>query len=287
MRHNMDFNIIEFAKKQLIICSHRGAWGGNIPCNSITAFDIALRHGADMVELDVTAGADGELFVFHPGQEERQLNLKNTDIRRMTADEIRRLRYANLDGKETPEPIHTFDEVLDYLKGKCYINVDKFSDNPAAIMKAIERHGMKEQIIVKSEVNEGLISLIEDYAPDLQYIGIIKDGPERHEMLMKRKLNYVGLEVVFRQNDSPIVSEEFMEKVHRDGKLLWGNAIVFNYRNPLAADHGDDVALREDPHRGWGYFAEKGFDIIQTDWPLALSLYLQENGMKVRGANHT
>lgn len=283
MRNGMkDFNIIELAKKQMIVCAHRGAWGGNIPCNTPIAFDIALQHGADMVELDVTASADGELFVFHPGQEERQLNLKDTDIRKMLASEVRRLRYANLDGKATKEPICTLDEMLEHLKGRCYVNVDKFADNPEAIMRVIERHGMKEQIIVKSAVSDELISLMETYAPDLQYLGIIKDAPEQHDMLMKRKLNYVGLELVFRQDDSPLVSEAFMDRVHRDGRLLWGNSILFSYRTPLAADHSDDVALGGDPDCGWGYFAKKGFDIIQTDWPLALSMYLEQNGMRQR-----
>ncbi len=279
---NKTFHLTELAKKQIIICAHRGAWGGNIPCNTLTAYEIALSHGADMIELDVTASADGELFVFHPGQEERQLNLKNTDIRKMEASEIRKLRYANLDGAATEEPIYLLDDVLEHLKGRCFINVDKFADNPARIIEKIKKHNMAEQIVLKSNAKPDVLKVIQTYAPDLQYLAIISGKPETHEMLMQAGINYVGLEVVFADDSSTIASREFFDRVHSDGKLIWGNSILFNYRKKLAGAHSDDTALRGDPDLGWGYFAKNGFDIIQTDWPLALSRYLEETGQRLR-----
>lgn len=276
------FNLIELAKEKLIICAHRGVWGGNIPCNVALSYDIAVAQGADMVELDVTASADGELFVFHPGQESRQLNISDIDIRKMPAEEVKKLRLANLDGKVTEHPIWLFEDMLEHLKGKCFINVDKFGDNPERIIRAIKRHDMAEQIVVKSAVKDELLDMIETYAPDLQYLGIIDKDVENHDKLMSRKLNYVGLEVVFADDSAPIASEEFRDRLHRDGKLVWGNSILFSYRKRLAADHSDDVALAGDPDKGWGWFAENHFDIIQTDWPLALSLYLDQKGLRYR-----
>lgn len=35
------------------IAAHRGTAGANIPCNTITAFDIALRGGASILEMDL------------------------------------------------------------------------------------------------------------------------------------------------------------------------------------------------------------------------------------------
>ena len=49
------------------IAAHRGAAGGNIHCNTWVAFEASLAQGADIIELDVSRSADGELFVFHPG----------------------------------------------------------------------------------------------------------------------------------------------------------------------------------------------------------------------------
>ena len=65
----MENQIREKAKKHILIAAHRGTAGGNLPCNTLAAYEAALRQGADIVELDVSRSADGELFVFHPGME--------------------------------------------------------------------------------------------------------------------------------------------------------------------------------------------------------------------------
>ena len=58
--------IREAAADHVLVAAHRGSAAGNIPCNTLAAYEIALRQGADIVELDVAKTADGELFVFHP-----------------------------------------------------------------------------------------------------------------------------------------------------------------------------------------------------------------------------
>jgi len=276
------FDICSLAKEKMIICAHRGAWTGNIPCNSLPAYEIALSQGADMIETDVTASADGELFIFHPTQEKRQLAL-DIDIRKMTASEIRELRLVNLDGTKTAEPLLTLDELLEHFKGRCYINIDKFGDNPEAIVKKLKRHNMTEQIIVKSRPSQNDLDVMETLAPEIQYLAIIKNyDSDYHYELMRRKMNYVGLEVVFKEDSAYIASDEFIDRVHKDGRLVWGNSILYNYKTLLAAEHSDDTALTRDMDIGWGYFAQKGFDIIQTDWPLALSLYLEKTGQRYK-----
>ena len=50
----MSFNLIEKSKENIIIVAHRGSSGGNIPCNTMAAYEIALRQGADMIEADVS-----------------------------------------------------------------------------------------------------------------------------------------------------------------------------------------------------------------------------------------
>ena len=49
----MKFDIRETASERVILCAHRGLWGGNIPCNNIIAYEFALTEGADMIEIDV------------------------------------------------------------------------------------------------------------------------------------------------------------------------------------------------------------------------------------------
>ena len=62
----MNFSLNEKAKENIIITAHRGAAGGNIPCNTMAAYEIALKQGADMIEVDVSRSKDDKLFLFHP-----------------------------------------------------------------------------------------------------------------------------------------------------------------------------------------------------------------------------
>ena len=66
--------------------------------------------------------------------------------------------------------------------------------------------------------------------------------------------------------------------MHKLGKKLWVNAIVYRYTVQLAAGLSDDFSLVNDPDDGWGRLADMGFDIIQTDWTGMLREYLEESG---------
>ena len=84
----MNFDLKRDAFARTLVTAHRGVWGGNIPCNTLDAFEVALVQGADMIELDVAHSADGELFVFHPGMEKAHLGSERA-IADMRAEEVR------------------------------------------------------------------------------------------------------------------------------------------------------------------------------------------------------
>ena len=274
----MKFDLIKSAKDHTIICAHRGIWGGNIPCNNTIAYDIALSQGADMVEIDVTKSADDELFIFHPCMERAQLG-RDIDIRKMNAAEIKELRYVNYDRAPTAIGLNTLDEVLEHLKGRCFINVDKFGDNPALIIEKIKRHDMKDQIVLKCAPVEKSLAIIEKYAPDIAFLPVIRADNGVHEMLKSREINYVGTELLFDDEKSGVGTPEYRELLRADGKLCWVNTIVYNYKEILSAGHNDDTALSGNPEYGWGWCADN-FDIIQTDWVLPLKNYLEKTGRK-------
>ena len=58
-----NFNLWETAQEKIIVVAHRGVFGGNIPCNTIASYDIALKQGADMLEVDVEMSRDGKLYI--------------------------------------------------------------------------------------------------------------------------------------------------------------------------------------------------------------------------------
>ena len=274
----MKFDLWESAKDHRLIVAHRGVAGGNIPCNTFASYEIALKQGADMIETDLDCTKDGELVIFHPGMEKNHLYRNDIHIPEMTFDEVKELRYVNLDNTVTQFGILKFDDLLEQLKGRCYINVDKFWGNPEAIYRAVKRHGMVEQVLVKSSLSENVLSVLEELAPELPFMPIVSEEHPMHKELMKRNINYVGAEVLFKNDDSKLASPDFIDMMHRDGKLVWVNSIIYSYKAQLAGGHSDDSALCESMDYGWGWLADRGFDLIQTDWCGMLVSFLKESG---------
>ena len=265
--------------KKVLLAAHRGVSGGNIPCNSLQAFQIALNQGADISELDVERSADGDLFVQHPGMERVHLRMRDS-IKHYPTALVEQLVLSNCDLSRTEWKIVRFEDALRLLKGKCIVNIDKFCENPEAIAKAVRILGMEDQVLIKTAPKPQFLDAVEQYAPDFAYMPMTREAFAAHELLKQRNINYVGAEVLFEREDAPEASKEYIDMMHGEGKVLWSNAIVYNYRDVLAAYHNDDVSLIEDPEKGWGWLADRGFDIIQTDHLLPCRLFLEETNRR-------
>ncbi|WP_426350270.1 glycerophosphodiester phosphodiesterase family protein [Alloiococcus sp. CFN-8] len=268
-------NIKEYNKNKVLIATHRGAAGGNIPCNTIAAFEAALRQGSDIIETDVIKSADGKFFIFHNGTEKTLLSM-DIDIRELPAEEIKKLRLVNVDNNVTEYGIDTLDEALDYLKGRCLINLDRCWDFVPDVVEAVKKHNMTEQIILKSPPDIKVFKALESLDEKVAYMPIIKNNDDCSEILEKMNINYIGAELVFFTEDAPIIQEEYLERYKRNNKVLWGNGILYSYKVPLSAGHSDDISITGNPDEGWGWLVDKGFDIIQTDWPGMLRDYLNK-----------
>lgn len=274
-------HILDTAKERILIAAHRGTAGGNIPCNTLASYEIALRQGADIVEIDVAVSADRKLFVFHPGMEPAHLCIPGR-LANLPAGIIEQLKLTNQDNVPTMDKIATLDEVLDLIKGRAYVNIDKFWTAMPEITECVRRHGMQNDVIVKTSADPKWFDMVEEIAPELPYMPIVKKEDKVTEALLKRKINLAGAEVIFTTEEDQTASPEYIEWMHKNGLLLWVNAIIYNYKDQLSAGHSDDVAMVSDPDYGWGWLVDRGYDIIQTDWALPLRLYLDEAGKRAR-----
>ena len=262
------------AARGVLLVAHRGVWGGNIPPNTIGAYETALAFGADMIEVDLNMTSDGRLVIFHPLMERALLGW-NGLVSEHPWSFVKQLRYQNIDDAPTPYGLCTFDEVLDRFKGRCYLNIDKFWDHPAEIAAAIRARGMADQCVVKTGLNPRVLDIMEEYAADMPFLAIVSNEKELRAV-RRRKLRHVGAEVLFSDESSPFATREWVERQHKAGQLVWANAIVYHYKAVLSAGHSDDRATAGgDPEGAWGWLADRGYDFIQTDWLLACSQFLE------------
>ena len=196
----------------------------------------------------------------------------------MTNAGVEELRHAG-----SGHPVPTADEFFETFKGRCYINTDKAYSCFPQLVETIRRHNIMDQIILKGEVKDVKVyDMTEELAPDIPFLAVSYEEDTALEMCKGRNINYVGCEVVFTDENEGVGSTEFIDKLHADNKLVWANAIIYNYKSQLAAGHSDDTSFTISPEYGWGWLADRGYDIIQTDWTLAMCTYLNETGKRFK-----
>jgi glycerophosphoryl diester phosphodiesterase len=267
-------------KKEVLLAAHRGTCGGNIVQNTIPAYENALKHGADILEVDVAKTIDGDFFVFHTGQES---GLLGTDQRfdTMTTGQVLNYRLLNSMQEITSQKINTLDEVLEHFKAKCLINIDRSWFYWEDIVRYIYNKGMNDQIILKSPPEEEFLKLLEDSQTGIMYMPIIKEW-QRLERALLHKINLVIAEIVFSSDDHELAQIQFINEMHNKGLLLWVNAITLNDKTVLSGGHDDNCAIIRNMYDGWGWLIERGFDIIQTDWPMLLKSYITTEYSQVK-----
>lgn len=271
-------SIFKAAEERVLIAAHRGVAGGNIPCNSMPAFKTALAQGADMIELDVSRSRDGVLYVYHPGTEPVFL-LSDRLISDMTHGEVDKLRFVNQDRTPTAWGVERLEDVLSFLRGRCFINLDKFWTSPQEIAALVRRLGMQDQVLIKTGNTAEGFRRVEETAWDIPYIVMARDRDDFTEDLLRRHMRYVGVEALFASEEAPIAQREYTQRMRDKGLVIWANGIVYDYKTVLSAGHTDDISVSEDPDLGWGWLIDRGFCIIQTDWTLALHSYLRQRRM--------
>lgn len=103
--------------------AHRGA-RIYAPENTFSAFERALAHGADGLELDIRVCKTGEWVVLHDATLKRTTNGRGY-VRRTPLEKILRLdagRYFS--EKFRGEPVPTLAEVLRHTASRCLLNIE-------------------------------------------------------------------------------------------------------------------------------------------------------------------
>ena len=126
------------------IYAHRGA-SGYAPENTLEAFKLAIKQGAEGIELDVQLTKDGEVVVIHDETIDRVSN-KTGFVKDYTLAELKEFSFDNnIEGYKNTK-IPTLKEVLELLK-------------PTNLMLNIE---LKTSIIWYENIEEKVLKLVYD-----------------------------------------------------------------------------------------------------------------------------
>jgi glycerophosphoryl diester phosphodiesterase len=141
--------------KPFLVIAHRGA-SYDAPENTMSAFELAHRRQADMIELDVQLSKDSVPVVFH----DDSLNKKSTGkgpVHSLTVKELKQLDSGSWYSSEfAGEQILLLEEVLAWAKGKILLNIE------------IKPESVSDQ--ADGGVEEKVIQLVKDFQMEQQVL---------------------------------------------------------------------------------------------------------------------
>lgn len=151
------------------IWAHRGA-SAYAPENTMEAFILAHKMGADGIELDIHLSKDGQLVVAHDETVDRCSNGKGYIIDK-TLRELLELDFSNGKDSYSNTRIPTLEQVLELIKSSgLYLNIE--IKNGIVIYEGIEEKTLKlvsdmglEDKVIYSSFNHYSLSIIKKLNP--------------------------------------------------------------------------------------------------------------------------
>jgi glycerophosphoryl diester phosphodiesterase len=108
---------------QPVIFAHRGA-SAYAPENTLAAFELAIEHGADAIELDTKLSADGTAIVIHDPTVDRTTGAQGK-VKEMSLAQLRSLDAGSFKAaKFHGEKIPMLEEVFEAVGRRAFINAE-------------------------------------------------------------------------------------------------------------------------------------------------------------------
>jgi glycerophosphoryl diester phosphodiesterase len=106
-----------------LVISHRTQMG-TMPENTLAGIEAAIEGGADGIEIDVRATADGELVLLHDASLARTTDGGDRALSEVTLEELRAVRVLDGHGAVGEQPVPTFAETLDWIDGRALFVIE-------------------------------------------------------------------------------------------------------------------------------------------------------------------
>jgi glycerophosphoryl diester phosphodiesterase len=230
--------------RRVLCYAHQGG-AREGPSSAMWTLQQAVAHGADAIELDVHATADGQLVVCHDATVDRTTNATGA-IANLTLDELRRLDNAYwwvpgevVDHSRPPDAypyrgrapadpsfgIATVEEVLDTFPGT-FLNFDIKQTAPVVepyeekLARLLQTRGRLDDVIVAS-FNDAATDAFRRYAPEIgtsagtmaftEFWRAVQQGGEPPE------LPHVALQAPHRIGEMVVINDALVTAAHGHG----------------------------------------------------------------------
>lgn len=239
------------------IIAHRGA-SGLAPENTLSAFQMAIDIGVDMIELDVRETADREVVVFHDPRLKRLTDSRGM-VKRLSLEELKNLNVGGATGDDTMHKIPSLEEAIDLIKGDCEILVEIKSEGRRVsttflrnLFRLIYRHKVESSVVLQS-FDTHVLTRIHRLDPNIRVqklivlkiplLGIQLDKRVMLENVLKKE-HYEAINV-----DHRFVTPLLIQKIHRTGKQIFTWTVNSEDRMGKLIDLGVDGIITNYPNK--------------------------------------
>jgi glycerophosphoryl diester phosphodiesterase len=262
--------------QHIMVAAHRGDWR-DAPENSLLAFKYAMALGVDIIELDLNKTKDGVVVIMHDQTIDRTTDGKGSPGD-YTLAELRKFHLKNGLGRVTINTIPTLQEVMELIKGKILVNLDKSYPYYNEAYKVLKVTGTLNQGIFKTteayETVRKQYPAIIDSVTFMAVIDLDKPGTKQSIENYQSHIKPVAFELNFGTDTSAILKNNLF--INRNGARIWINALWAS----LNAGHDDDTAVDlGNTKDSWAWIITHGATIIQTDRPRELLEYLKKRNL--------
>ncbi|MCC6497828.1 MAG: glycerophosphodiester phosphodiesterase family protein [Propionibacteriaceae bacterium] len=263
-----------FERQRVLISAHRGSGGGSVAVNTTLGIKAAVLHGADIVEIDVTASRDGEFYCFHDGCEPELLGIE-ANLQNFSAAEIDKLSYIWVDRPGRPAKVERLLPMLrSFRETDTLFNIDRSWWRWPNMLKALDGLYMAHQILMKCPAwEEAALDRLREFNVKFPFVPICATPEDVLRTVNDPDLNTVGVELITNFREHPWFSPAVIESCHEQGVFVFVNTVTLPTGVPLFGGLDDELAISESPDAAYGPVFDLGVDAVQTDWPALVRDY--------------
>ena len=141
--------------------------------------------GADIVEIDLALTSDSVLVVCHDRTIDRTTSGRGL-IAEITYDSIRRVNLRAGQNAVTHWKVPTLEEALILCKDKIVVNIDKGFQYYGLIHPLLEKYGMLEQVLIKSNVTaDRAAATFSKYDDNCLFMPIVNFGKKSYRKILE------------------------------------------------------------------------------------------------------
>jgi glycerophosphoryl diester phosphodiesterase len=224
-----------------LVIAHRGS-SGELPENTLPAYELAVEQGSDMIEIDLHTTRDGAIVITHDESLE-ELGGRG-EVADATLEEIRRLDAGG--GAVVP----TLAEVLDRFGARIPFNLElkrssrgKYPGMEAAAVSEVRRRGLLERTLFSSFFDP-VLEALRAVSPEARRALLISPKFPNGAVARAKK---VGAEAL--NPERSLVDRELVRAAHVEGLAVYVFTVDDEEEMRRLLDLGVDGLFTNHPRR--------------------------------------